>query len=140
MISVAGKLRFATASSHYFNEFHEQQGAPPPLARARHYACWNGRSATTGTKHMAEKTRSSKSTWIIIAVVAIVILLFAGLLPLPGQKNNTTPNVQPSAPGTQPQAEAPKGPPPSPPADAGANTTQPPPGGTPSASPGGTSK
>jgi hypothetical protein len=84
-----------------------------------------------------ESARGSKSTWIIIAVVAIVILLFAGLLPLPGQKDNTTPSVQPSAPGTQPAAEAPKGPPPSPPADATANVTQPPPGGTPSASPGG---
>jgi flagellar basal body-associated protein FliL len=85
---------------------------------------------------MAEKTRSSKSTWIIIAVVVIVVLLFAGLLPMPGQKNNTTPNVQPSAPGTQPAAEAPKGPTPSAPADAGANVTAPPPGGAPSASPG----
>ena len=81
---------------------------------------------------MAENTRSSKSTWIIIAIVAIVIALFAGLLPLPGQKDNVTPHVQPSAPGTQPQVEAPKGPPPSPPADPGASVTQPPPGGTPS--------
>jgi hypothetical protein len=86
---------------------------------------------------MAENTRSSKSTWIILAIVAIVILLFAGLLPLPGQKDNVTPNVQPSAPGTQPQAEAPKGPLPSPPADPGVGGTQPPPGGTPAASPGG---
>lgn len=87
---------------------------------------------------MAEKTRSSKSTWIIVAVVVIVVLLFAGLLPMPGQKNKTTPNVQPSAPGTQPAAEVPKGPAPSAPADAGANVTAPPPGGTPSASPGST--
>jgi hypothetical protein len=85
--------------------------------------------------NMSERTRSSKSTWIIIAIVAIVVALFAGLLPLPGQKDNVTPNVQPSAPGTQPQAQAPKGPPPSPPSEPGAGT-QPPPGGTPSASPG----
>jgi hypothetical protein len=85
---------------------------------------------------MAEKTRSSRTTWIIVAIVAIVVLMFAGLLPLPGQKDNVTPHVQPSPPGTQPQAEAPKGPPPSPPSEPGAGTP-PPPGGTPSASPGG---
>jgi hypothetical protein len=84
---------------------------------------------------MSETRRSSKSTWIIIAIIAIVVLLFAGLLPLPGQKDNVTPNVQPSPPGTQPQVEAPKGPPPSAPSEPGAGT-QPPPGGTPSASPG----
>ena len=86
---------------------------------------------------MSENARSSKTTWIIIAVVVIVVMLFAGLLPLPGQKDNVTPNVQPSAPGTQPKVEAPKGPPPSPPSEAGVATQPPPPGGTPSASPGG---
>jgi hypothetical protein len=85
---------------------------------------------------MAEKKRSALTTWVIIAIVAIVVLMFAGLLPLPGQKDKVTPNVQPSAPGTQPQAEAPKGPPPSPPSEPGKGTP-PPPGGTPSASPGG---
>ena len=90
---------------------------------------------------MAETTRgSSKTIWIIVAIVAIVVLLFAGLLPMPGQKDKTTPNAQPSAPGTQPRVEAPKGPPPSPPADSAANATQPPPGGTPSGAPGGTTK
>jgi hypothetical protein len=84
---------------------------------------------------MSERSGNSKTTWIIVAVVAIIVMLFAGLLPLPGQKDNVTPHVQPSAPGTQPQAEAPKGPPPSPPSEAGAGT-QPPPGGTPSATPG----
>ena len=86
---------------------------------------------------MAENTRSSKSTWIIIAIIAIVVALFAGLLPLPGQKDNVTPSVQPSAPGTQPKVEAPTGPPPSPPADANAGGGTPPPGGKPQASPGG---
>ena len=84
---------------------------------------------------MSEKTRSPMTTWVIIAIIAIVILLFAGLLPLPGQKDNVTPNVQPSAPGTQPQVKAPTGPPPSPPSEPGQGT-QPPPGGTPSPSPG----
>ena len=77
---------------------------------------------------MAENKRSSKSTWIIIAIVAIVIALFAGLLPLPGQKDNVTPSTQPSPPGTQPQVEAPTGPPPSPMADPGAGGTNPPTG------------
>jgi hypothetical protein len=85
---------------------------------------------------MAEKTRNSRTTWIIIAIVAIVVILFAGLLPLPGQKDNVTPHTQPSPPGTSPQAQAPKGPPPSPPSEPGQGT-QPPPGGTPAASPGG---
>jgi hypothetical protein len=88
---------------------------------------------------MAETKRSPVFTWVIIAIVAIVILMFAGLLPLPGQKDKVTPNTQPSAPGTQPQAEAPKGPPPSPSSAADGAGTQPPPGGIPSASPGGPS-
>src|SRR5687768_6058610 len=85
---------------------------------------------------MAEKTKRPVTTWVIIAIVAIVILMFAGLLPLPGQKDNVTPHTQPSAPGTQPQATLPSGPPPSPPSEPGAGTP-PPPGGTPSGSPGG---
>jgi hypothetical protein len=84
---------------------------------------------------MARNARSPLTTWIIVAVIGIVVLLFAGLLPLPGQKDKVTPNTQPSPAGTQPQAQAPKGPPPSPPSEPGAGT-QPPPGGTPSASPG----
>jgi hypothetical protein len=84
---------------------------------------------------MARNARSPLTTWIIVAVIGIVVLLFAGLLPLPGQKDKVTPNTQPSPAGTQPQAQAPKGPPPSPPSEPGGGT-QPPPGGTPSASPG----
>jgi hypothetical protein len=84
---------------------------------------------------MPEQKRKPYTTWIIIAIGAIVVMMFAGLLPLPGQKDKVTPNVQPSPPGTQPQAEAPKGPPPSPSSEPGKGT-QPPPGGTPSASPG----
>ena len=85
---------------------------------------------------MAEKTKRPVTMWVIIAIVAIVILMFAGLLPLPGQKDNVTPHTQPSAPGTQPQATLPSGPPTSPPSEPGAGTP-PPPGGTPSPSPGG---
>jgi hypothetical protein len=84
---------------------------------------------------MASNARSPLTTWIVIAVIGIIVLLFAGLLPLPGQKDNVTPNTQPSSPGSSPQAQAPKGPPPSPPSEPGAGT-QPPPGGTPSTSPG----
>jgi hypothetical protein len=32
-----------------------------------------------------------KTIWIIIGIAVIVAILFAGLLPLPGQKDNTTP-------------------------------------------------
>jgi hypothetical protein len=74
--------------------------------------------------------------WIPIIIVVIALLAFAGLLPLPGQKDNVTPHTQPSTSGASPQATAPKGPPPSPPSEPGGGT-QPPPGGTPSATPGG---
>jgi hypothetical protein len=84
----------------------------------------------------APERRRSYTTWIIVAIVAIVVMMFAGLLPLPGQKDNVTPHTQPAPPGTSPTAELPKGPPPSPPSEPGRGT-QPPPGGTPSASPGG---
>jgi hypothetical protein len=47
---------------------------------------------------MANSTRSPLTTWIIVAVIGIVVLLFAGLLPLPGQKDKVTPHTQPSAP------------------------------------------
>lgn len=79
--------------------------------------------------------RRNYTTWIIIAVLAIVVLVFAGLLPLPGQKDNVTSHSQPAAAGGQPTAQAPKGPPPSPPSEPDKGT-QPPPGGTPSSSPG----
>ena len=63
---------------------------------------------------MATSRRNSYTIWIIVAVIGIAILLFAGLLPLPGQKDNVTPHTQPSPPGQSPQARTPVGPPPSP--------------------------
>ena len=81
---------------------------------------------------MTTHRRSPLTTWIIVAVIGIVILLFAGLLPLPGQKDNVTPHTEPSAPGTSPQARAPTGPPPSPSSERGTGT-QPPPGSATSA-------
>ena len=83
-------------------------------------------------------TRRNYTTWIIVAVVAIVVLMFAGLLPMPGQKNNVTSHSQPAAAGGQPSAEVPKGPPASPPSEPGKGT-QPPPGGTPGNAAGGAS-
>jgi len=74
--------------------------------------------------------RSSYVTWIIVALLAIVVMLFAGLLPLPGQKNNVTPHSQPTLTGTSPTPELPKGPP------AAGRGVEPPPGGTPSTSSG----
>ena len=85
---------------------------------------------------MAANQRKPLTTWIIVAVVGIIVLLFAGLLPLPGQKDNVTPHVQLSPPGTSPQPTAPTGPPPSPPSEPGARTEVPPPGGMPSGRPG----
>jgi hypothetical protein len=45
--------------------------------------------------------------WIAVAILVIVLLAFAGLLPLPGQKDNVTPMTQPGSPSVT----APKGPP-----------------------------
>lgn len=84
---------------------------------------------------MAAPNRKPLTTWIIVAVLAIVVLMFAGLLPLPGQKDNVTSHSQPAPSGQSPVAELPKGPPPSPPSEPGQGT-QPPPGGTPAATPG----
>ena len=84
---------------------------------------------------MATSRRNSYTTWIIVAIIGIAILLFAGLLPLPGQKDNVTPHTQPSPPGQSPEARTPVGPPPSPSSEPGQGTT-PPPGGAPTGTPG----
>ena len=49
--------------------------------------------------------------WVIIGVAVIVAVLFAGFLPLPGQKDNVTPKSQPSPAGKSPEPTQPKGPP-----------------------------
>lgn len=53
----------------------------------------------------------NKTIWIVVGVIAIVAVLFAGLLPLPGQKDNVTVHTQPAPPGESPRPTAPKGPP-----------------------------
>lgn len=70
--------------------------------------------------------------WIPVAILVIVLMLFAGLIPLPGQKDNETLLTQPGTP----QVEAPTGPAASPPAQVGAGATPPPPGGDPAPHPG----
>jgi hypothetical protein len=51
-----------------------------------------------------------RTTWIIIvAVIGIVVFLFAGLLPLPGQKDNVTPLSEPGSSAKSPSP--PSGPP-----------------------------
>jgi hypothetical protein len=49
--------------------------------------------------------------WVIVGIAVIIAMLFSGLLPLPGQKDNVTPLTQPSPPGNSPLPTAPKGPP-----------------------------
>jgi len=44
---------------------------------------------------------SNRTLWIIIGV--IVVMLFGGLLPLPGQKDNVTPYTEPSPPAQSPR-------------------------------------
>lgn len=103
-----------------------------------HRICWSERVRTRASRRPPSPVNTMK-IWIPVAIVVIFLLAVAGLLPLPGQKDNVTPHSQPSAAGTSPQVEPPTGPPPSPAAQVGAGATQPPPGGTPSASPGGVS-
>lgn len=62
----------------------------------------------------------TKTTWMVIAVIVIIVALVAGLLPLPGQKDNVTPHSQPAPAGQSPQPTVPTGPP----------AKQPPPGET----------
>jgi hypothetical protein len=49
--------------------------------------------------------------WVIVGVGVIIAVLFAGFLPLPGQRDNVTPTTQPSAPGKSPAPTKPSGPP-----------------------------
>lgn len=53
----------------------------------------------------------SKTVLIILGFVAIIALLFAGLLPLPGQKDNVTIHNEPTPAGQTPAPKAPTGPP-----------------------------
>jgi hypothetical protein len=51
------------------------------------------------------------SFWLIVGLIAITVLAFAGLAPLPGQKDEPTPYVQPAPPGESRIPTTPSGPP-----------------------------
>lgn len=51
------------------------------------------------------------SFWVIVGLIAITVLAFAGLAPLPGQREESTPYVQPAPFGESPVPTAPSGPP-----------------------------
>lgn len=70
--------------------------------------------------------------WIGIAIAVVVLMAFAGLLPLPGQKDNVTPHSDPAMAGKGPDVQPPVGPAPSPPAQLGGGVP-PAPGGDPTA-------
>lgn len=53
----------------------------------------------------------NKSVLIILGLMGIIALLFAGLLPLPGQKDNVTIHNQPSPPSQSSAPKTPTGPP-----------------------------
>lgn len=46
---------------------------------------------------------SNKTLWIVLGFIVIVLMLIAGFLPLPGQKDNVTPHSQPAAPSQSTQ-------------------------------------
>jgi hypothetical protein len=66
----------------------------------------------------------TKTTWSIIAIIGIIALLFAGLLPLPGQKDNPTAQTQPGSPSAS-APPTPEGPPEKPATGADALKQQP---------------
>jgi hypothetical protein len=50
--------------------------------------------------------------WVVVlGIVAVILLAFAGLAPLPGQKDVPTPYNEPSPPGQSPAPPPPGGPP-----------------------------
>lgn len=53
---------------------------------------------------------NQRIVWVIVGIAVIVAMLFSGLLPLPGQKDNVTPTAQPSPPGKSPEPTRPSGP------------------------------
>ncbi|HET7597371.1 MAG TPA: hypothetical protein VFK15_10595 [Burkholderiales bacterium] len=44
---------------------------------------------------------SNRTLWVVVGVIAIVILLVFGFLPLPAQKDNVTPHSEPAAPAAR---------------------------------------
>ena len=52
----------------------------------------------------------NKAFIFLLAVVVMVFVLYAGLLPLPGQDDNVTPHSQPSPPGESPVPTPPREP------------------------------
>lgn len=45
---------------------------------------------------------SNRTLWVVLGIVVIVVMLVAGFLPLPGQKDNVTPLTEP-APSQSPR-------------------------------------
>ena len=41
----------------------------------------------------------NRTIWIVLGFIVIVLMLMAGLLPLPGQKDNVTPLTEPAPSG-----------------------------------------
>lgn len=39
---------------------------------------------------------SNRTLWVVVGVIVIVLMLLAGFLPLPGQKDNVTPSTEPA--------------------------------------------
>lgn len=58
-----------------------------------------------------EHIMNPRIVWVIVGIAVIIAVLFAGFLPLPGQKDNVTPTSQPAPAGQSPQPTTPKGPP-----------------------------
>ncbi len=63
------------------------------------------------SRSFREPSMSPRIVWVIVGIAVIVAVLFAGFLPLPGQKDNVTERTQPSPPGQSPTPTRPTGPP-----------------------------
>jgi hypothetical protein len=49
--------------------------------------------------------------WVVLGVAGVVLLVFAGLAPLPGQKDEPSPLTEDVAPGKESRPPLPSGPP-----------------------------
>jgi hypothetical protein len=61
----------------------------------------------------------NKGIWLVIGLVVLVVAVFAGLAPLPGEKDEPSPHVQPAPAGQSPEPTKPAGPPTDSPANPG---------------------
>jgi len=61
--------------------------------------CGERRQPTSGRTFFQGDAMRNRTIWIVLGCIVIVLMLMAGLLPLPGQKDNVTPLTEPAPSG-----------------------------------------